>query len=324
MKIKALILIFFTFSKLWSQTKIEFNKLPFEIETLQSLSYKKDDIMPKFIKDKFYYVDVKTDKKISKTGFEIAYPFVGRKSAIIKLNGKFGVVDREGALLVSPIYNTFQLWHTPMRENYVAFGNNASNVFDLLNGKFIIPGNGCAKPYVEFSNFSILKADNGKYGIIEKQKTIIEPIYDSIYLIKFNLIIAKEKNKIGVVDANKTALLPFKYEDIVISKPHNYTISNLVGLKNENIWEYYTLGNKPILITTSKFKCQNMGEILIKNGFGTYKNNQKFNILFKDGSSLEKEYDWISNDGTISIEENKIYILGDDGKPFLYYEVTEK
>ena len=34
-----------------------------------------------------------------------------------------------------------------------------------------------------------------------------------------------------------------------------------------------------------------------------------------------KEYDWISNDGTIAINEKNIYILGDDGIPFLYYGV---
>jgi len=320
-----ILLLIFSFSKLCSQTKIEVGKLPFNIETLQSLSYKKDSIMPKFISDKFYYVNTKTNKKISKEGFEIAYPFVGRKSAIIKLNGKFGVVDRKSNLLVEPIYNTFQLWDTEFRENFVAFGTNANNVFDLLNGRFVIPGNGCAKPNPEIENLSSYKGKNGKYGINKKQKTIIEPIYDSIDLIKYSLIVARKKNKIGIIDEDNSTLLSFSYEDIVIAKPHNYyTIPNLIGLKNGNVWEYYNLGIKPILITKSKFKCQNIGEIIIKNGFGIYKIDQKFNILFYDGSSMVKEYDWISNDGTIAINENKIYILGDDGNPFLYYQVTEK
>ena len=321
MKIKTVILLFFAFSKLCSQTKVEFNKLPFDIETLQSLSYKKDSIMPKFITDKFYYVNTKTNEKIFDKGFEIAYPFVGRKSAIIKLNGKFGIVDRKGNLLVEPSYNSFQLWHTTFRENFVAFGGNANNVFDLLNGEYVIPGNGCENPNPERANVSSFKGKNGKYGIIENQKAIINPIYDSIYLIKFSLIIVKKKKRIGIIDENNVKLLPFNYEDIIISKPHNYTIPNLIGLKNENIWEYYQLENKPKLLAKSEFKCRNIGEIIIKNGIGIYKNNQKFNVLFYDGSSMLKEYDWISNDGTIAINEKNIYILGDDGIPFLYYGV---
>ena len=325
-KLRIVLLILFAIYSITtnSQNQLEFKKFPFDMETLQSLSYRKDTVMPRFILDKFYYIDTKTNKKIGNNGFEIAYPFVGRKSAIIKMNGKYGAVNKKGKLLVEPLYNSFQLWHTPMRENMVAFNNNAQNVFDLFHGEFVIPGNGCAEPYVERSTNFSFKGDNGKYGVFkvdenQNHKIIIKPIYDSIYLIKFKLIIAKKHNKIGIIDENDNLILPFTYQNIVVAKPKYFTIPNLIGLKNETYWEYYQLSNKPILLLKSKYKCQNIGEIIVKKGFGIYNENNKYNILFYDGSSMKNEYDWISNNGTLAINGNRVYILGDDGIPFLYY-----
>lgn len=307
-----------------AQNQLEFKKFPFDMETLQSLSYKKDSIMPRFVSGKFYYLNTKTNKIIGNEGYEVAYPFVGRTSAIIRRNGKYGVVNRKGKLLVEPSYNSFQLWHTPMRENMVAFNNDANSVFDLLQGEFVIPGNGCAEPYVERATIFSFKGATGKYGIYkidenQTHKTIIKPIYDSIYLIKFKFIVAKKNNKIGIIDENDNIIIPFTYENIVISKPKHFTISNFIGLKNETNWEYYQLSNKPILLLKSEFKCQNIGEITIKKGFGIYNHNNKYNILFYDGSSMKNEYDWISNDGTLAMLEDRLYILGDDGIPLLYY-----
>ncbi len=307
-----------------AQNQLKWEKFPFDVETLRSLSYKKDSIMPRFISGKFYYVNIKTNKIMGNEGYEVAYPFVGRKSAIIKRNGKYGAVNRKGKLLVEPSFNSFQLWHTPMRENMVAFDNNANHVFDLSQGEFVIPGNGCAEPYVERATVFSFKGGTGKYGIYkidenQSHKTVIKPIYDSIYLIKSQLIIAKKNNKIGVIDENDNIIVPFIYENIVVAKPKYFTIPNLIGLKNETNWEYYQLSNKPILLLKSEFKCQNIGEIIVKKGFGIYNHNDKYNILFYDGSSLKNEYDWISNDGTLAIQDDKVYILGDDGIPFLYY-----
>ncbi|MDQ0595267.1 hypothetical protein QFZ37_003636 [Chryseobacterium ginsenosidimutans] len=116
MKIYITLLIFLCpFTNLFSQNKIEFDKFPFDIEILKDLSYKKDSIMPKFFGDKFYYININTNKRISEVGFQTAYPFAGRKSTIIKMDDNFGVIDMNGNLLTKPIYKVFQLWHTPMR-----------------------------------------------------------------------------------------------------------------------------------------------------------------------------------------------------------------
>lgn len=327
MKKTILFLILFCSCKnLFSQNKIEFEKFPFDIETLQDLSYKKDSIMPKFIDDKFYYINTKTGKKISETGFQVAYPFVGRKSTLVKIDDNFGIIDINGNLLTKPIYKVFQLWHTPMRENFVALchTNNCSSfeVFDLYKGDFIVPGNGCAEPYYEREKLISFIGKNKKYGIkkldenYQNEKIIIQPIYDSIYYIRRNIFIAKKNGKIGIVDENNKPKLPFSYSKIILSKVN----PNLVGLKINSNWEYYDLADIPKTILKSKFECENIGEIVINDGFGMYKINEKYNILFKDGTSLSQNYDWISNKGTVAIDNNKVYLFGDEKTPFLYYE----
>ncbi len=311
---------------LFSQNKIEFDKFPFDIETLKDLSYKKDSIMPKFIGDKFYYVNIHTNKKISEVGFQIAYPFVGRKSTLIKTDNNFGIIDMNGNFLTKPIYKVFQLFHSPMRENFVALcsTNDCSSfrVFDLSKGDYVVPGLGCAEPYFERKRLISFKGKNKKYGIIkldqnyQNEKIILEPVFDSIYYIKQNLIIAKKNSKIGIIDENNKPLLPFTYDKLILSTQN----SEVIGLKNKKTWEYYNVLDKPVLVLKSKFECENIGEIIINNGFGIYKSNGKYNILFKDVTSLNKNYDWISDKGTVAIDNNKVYLFGEEKTPFLYYE----
>jgi len=320
-------ILFLTFSvTIFSQTKIEFEKFPFNIEALKDLSHKKDSIMPQFIGDKFYYININTNKKISEVGFAAAYPFVGRKSTIIKMEDNFGVIDMNGNILVKPIYKVFQLWHTPMRENFVALchTNNCSSfdVFDLDKGDYIVPGLGCAELSFERERLISFRGNNKKYGVNEldenyqNPKTVLKPIFDSIYDIRRSLVIAKKSGKIGIVDRNNKITLPFKYNKIILSNER----SNLIGLKINSIWEYYNLFDNLGLVLKSKYECKNIGEIIVDDGFGIYKINNKYNILFKDGTSLNQNYDWISDKGTVAIENNKVYIFGNEKTPFLYYE----
>lgn len=324
---QIIITLFLIFSaSLSSQNKIEFDEFPFDIGTLKDLSYRKDSIMPKFIGDKFYYININTGKKITEIGFQVAYPFVGRRSAIIKMEDNFGIIDINGNILIKPVYKIFQLWHTPMRESFVALCRtkdcSSFDVFDLSKGDFIVPGLGCAEPYFERTRFVSFRGENNKYGVnrleenYQNPETILKPVFDSIYDIRRNLIIAKKSGKIGVVDVSNKIILPFKYNKIILSEEK----TDFIGLKSNSIWEYYSLLDNLDLVLKSKYECNNIGEIIIDNGFGIYKVRNKYNILFKDGTSLNKNYDWIFNKGTIAIDDNKVYIFGNEKTPFLYYE----
>ena len=313
-----------------AQKAVDFSQFPFEIGSLENLSYHKDDIMPTFIDGKFYYVDLKTGKKITDKGFDVAYPFKGRVSTIVKSGNKFGVIDRSGKLLVEPVYNGFSLWDTFMRENFACFytGKEKFVVFDLASGNYVTPGNGCGEPGVAHTDFWSFIGDNNKYGIkkvinndYDNPKEIIPPIFDSVYLITSNLIIVMKNNKIGVIDEHNKNILPFEYDNIILSSCDESSFPEIMGLfKNAN-WEYYDINReRPKLILKSEHKCSSMGEINIKTGFGIFEKDGKYNILFTDGSVMKKEYDWISAQGNIAIDNNEVYIIAQDGIPFLYYK----
>ncbi|MDQ0595266.1 hypothetical protein QFZ37_003635 [Chryseobacterium ginsenosidimutans] len=201
-------------------------------------------------------------------------------------------------------------------------GNCSSfDVFDLVKGDYIVPGSGCVEPYFEREKLISFKGRNKKYGVkkldknYKNEKTVLEPVFDSIYYIKRNLVIAKRNGKIGIIDENNKLTLPFTYNKLILSQD-----PELIGLRNNKIWEYYTLLDKPSLILKSKFECENIGGVILSGGFGIYQLNYKYNILFKDGTSLNQYYDWISDKGTVAIDDNKVYIIGDEKKTFLYYE----
>jgi len=62
------------------------------------------------------------------------------------------------------------------------------------------------------------------------------------------------------------------------------------------------------------------GRFSFKNALGIYKEGNKYNILFKDGSTLATTYDAISNNGLIAINNGSVYILNNNKSTFLYYE----
>lgn len=333
MKRLTLVLLILTFSKLNAQTKIDFNQYPFDIEALQKLSTSKDSIMPQFIEDKFYYINTKTKQQVSYKAFQVAYPFSGCNSTVVGDGKRFGILNRKGNFLVQPLYDLFRTGSTLSRKSVVFLDGFDSmftedNIYDLDNCEFVeieIPG----EP-VGAKNIYSYKGENNKYGIKDyneysKLKTLIEPIFDSVYVIrhsynfKSKLIVANKRNEIGIVNEFNEIILPFNYSDITVSKSE-YSQLRIIGLKKDNVWEYYSLGNTPELILKSKFRCTNIDNICIKNALGIYETkSKKFNILFRNGSSLKKEYDWISDNGALAIDNSKVYIIGGDGVPFLYY-----
>ncbi|KAA5532192.1 hypothetical protein F0919_15435 [Taibaiella lutea] len=274
---------------------------PFDIKVLQNLSDKKDSIMPVFKEGKFQYVDVKTGTRIFEKTFDIAYPFDGRNAAIIKSDGKYGIIDRHGKLLAAPEYRSFQLWDAPFRENFVSFDNASDYGFDLQKGIFVNPGNGCEKPFMERPCCVIYKQGD-KYGISKikdnnysSQRILIAPVFDTVYLINAAMAIGSKEDKIICIDSSGKPFFLGIYKEVIMSRPLNeFSYPQVIGLNTGRDWEYYRVGLKPELLLTSEFKCSGIGEVRIRNAFGIYQEKGKFHILYQDGQAMKEAYDWIS------------------------------
>ncbi|MBC5836245.1 hypothetical protein G6N05_15255 [Flavobacterium sp. F372] len=234
--------------------------------------------------------------------FEEAYPFI-KNFALVKFNGKYGIIDKKGVFLVEPIYETIKF-----HDGDVKFDEKLC--FSFRYGKIV---NSCdficgyPKTYI-----GIQFVENNKYQIIDKINKIKSQVYDSIasngkyYLVKKN-------EKWGVIkyDSIFKQVINLKYKN---AKFINYGIALL---NSDNLWEYYKVDIKPKLILTTKILCEPyvcvddklVGVFKTKNG--------KYNLLYNDKSIFE-EFDSIDYTGIYAMRDNKVYIIKNKLKQLLY------
>jgi hypothetical protein len=180
----------------------------------------------------------------------------------------------------------------------------------------------CKEPAIP--QFYVLKDENEKVGIKKNENEIvIEAKYQEVLLVNFTYFIAKQNGKIGVVNFKDEILFPFEFDDVTFSRGKYGSMPQIIGLKKGGKWEYYgNLTSQKSHIIDSNYKCDITTELSLKNAVGIFALNNKKNILFKDGSILPDDYDWISDNGTIGIQGNKVYLIYDKNNRHLYYEAN--
>gem|GEM_PF-5873477 len=173
------------------------------------------------------------------------YDYISKFSngyAAIKKDGKCGAIDEKGNIVINP--------------EYEELGSFADNLFPVkkdgkmgyidLKGKPVIS---CKWNYC--SSFSggaaVFLADNGKYGLINKNgKYIADAIYDSLAIYENGFSIASQNGKFGVLGNKGNTVIAFKYDDIsylgckvftAASKGKTIFIKADSGSYFENKWE---------------------------------------------------------------------------------------
>ncbi|OMQ13543.1 WG repeat-containing protein [[Flexibacter] sp. ATCC 35103] len=286
------------------------NKFPFEMSVLEYFSGNNNVIVPILLKEKFYYIDNNTKAiKIDK-GFDVAYPFINNV-ALVKQKEKYGLINLKGDYIVEPTYKYFQI---ASYQKILIFKNEHDKeiCYDYSINEFVSDYIYCAEPLgPEIITFQGL---NGKYGIKNLQNKIIaEPLYDSVLVIKKKFIVVKLNNKIGIIDNTNKILIPFKYDDFICSRDEN---PKIISLKKKKHWTYLYDFKKAV---DSKYESvENIAELISEKALSIVKNKNKYNILFKDGSVLPIDYDWIAYNGKVAISGNKVYQIY-DFKSFILY-----
>lgn len=297
--------------------------LPFDLTILERQAVYADDIMPKGKAGKFIYIDTKTSKQAFKGTYDSAYPFV-KNAAVVAVGGKYGIIDRNGKWLVKPSVCAFVL---PSYEDYIAIFRSAVNndegefTYNLLSKKPDPGYIGCAEPSA--SPYYSFTDSEGLHGvkILGADKIIIKPQYDSIYGIHQSGAVLVRTKEIGIVNLNNEIIVPLEYDNITRRGGNYPMVTKIIGLRKNNTWEYFDLTNlSKAAILKSTHKCYILEGLVFKNALGIYKEDSKFNILFKDGSTLPTAYDWISDNGLIAVKNGNVYILNNDKSAYLYYE----
>lgn len=335
----AIFLQLFLWNHSFGQALPNATTYPFQMKTLEMLSYRKDSIMPKYDGNRFYYINTKTNKRIGTKTFELAYPHNGFSYAVVKDSGRFGIVDRNGEFKIDPKCDTIQL-SDEISEGYQIqcfIGQPRKKkkfkLFNLHTGVLSDPFSGCVMP--ARPPYDIFKGTNGKYGIKEEYvsnnrlhgKVIFRSVFDTVYKIEYTgLTVAQKKGKIGVLYAHsKQIALKFRYKNFILGNQYSFQTDSgwvgqqYLGLDAVGVWEYYNLKKVPELMFTSTYQCIKLGGMKIKNGIGIVERNGKYNVLLANGKLLNEDYDYLSYDGGIATSDKKVYLFDEEGERYLYY-----
>lgn len=186
--------------------------------------------------------------------------------------GKYGVIDKTGTIVVEPIYNAIQI-PNPSKPVFVCIGEydeeNKQYITKVFNDKneqlfqeyegiqvIQLETNIETNPYEK--NTLVYKKD-GKYGLIDIQgKEITKPIYEEISSVKYKegTFTIKQDGKVGVINLKGKIIIKPEYETIMSDnyyneKTKNKTTGFIVSKKTQEgyLYGYVNYHGKVILDT---------------------------------------------------------------------------
>jgi len=297
----------------------------FDREELIMRATYNDSIMPRYTGGAFYYINPKTGKKLFETGFEAAYPFYG-KCAIVKQHGNVGLIGRNGAYIVNPEYEGFEY---------------ANNLSSLLFRKYL-PELEIELMEVNLSTTKVTKIiqddiQPGYYGQTYYRGDFI----NKNHLYRHGTIIATALSRDTMFSSYQIKVMPIKnklevrfgnFPDVVLTGDelaYHYTVQQpctatpapmlAVGIRNKDKWTYYVLQRNGTFRKVGRNKYAPAFPSLDINADReiSVTHNNKFNIVYNDGSMLAHDYDFIN--GNVGIIGQDVYII-DKGIEYLYYK----
>ena len=269
-------------------------------------------------------------------------------------NGKAGVIDTEGNIIISPIYYNVQI-PNPSKPIFICLsdynledGTYKSKVLnekqeEILNNyekieSLPISGTVSSIPYEK----SILKyKKDEKYGLITFEGQVItKPIYDEIKSLKYKegQLLVKEAGKYGVINQKGEKLIACKYDDIIgdsfYTEENKYSISGyIVCVKTQDGYKYgYITNNGKVLLNTEYNQLYRLNQMENKkDAYLIARKDGKYGLLKNNKIILEFDNQNINYDNKVKllkVEKNdKFGVYDISGKQILerrYKEVAFK
>lgn len=251
-------------------------------------------------------------------------------------NEKFGVIDREGKIIIQPEYDYIQI-PNPEKPIFICLyqyqAENNSYQSKVINDKgdilfteyhdiMAIPRNHTSKKYL-YQNNILTYQENGKYGIITtEEKQVTKAIYDEIETLDYQDGILKvlQNNRYGLIKLNGDSVIKPQYYSIesdgYYTEEKQYTNAGyIVGIKTETGYRYGYVNAKGKEILECKYTSINR-LLEMRSDEAAYlitSLNGKLGFN-KDGQvKIKNDYEQIEYDDT-----NKIILLEKNGKFGLY------
>ena len=167
-----------------------------------------------FILDLYSY-----EMKILGSNYKVVSDFINRMAVIKGRNGKYGLINEEGDIVIEPEYQYLSL----EGEDMVLFreGKNYGYMDRMEN--IIIPA--AFKEITPFYKDRAIFKVNGKEGVVDiTGKVIVLPEYMEVIGIRDNLYILRTEKGVGVFNEKGKAVIEPKYYGITFFGKNNFKV----------------------------------------------------------------------------------------------------
>lgn len=265
------------------------------------------------------------------------------KYYMLNQNGKYGIIDTSGNIVIEPIYDTIKL-PNPEKAIFICELNGKKIIVNEKNEEIFtkyeeveaIPLNGIVSnvPYEK----QVLKyKKDGKYGLITyDEKEITKPIYEEIQSLenKESELLVKKDGKYGVINSKGARLIKEEYDNIIgdgfYTYNEKYKFSGyIVSNKTSQGYRYGYIDNKHKKTLEVEYNSidriiENVDEnenilIVSKNGqYGIVKNNKILINYTYQGIEYDK------NNKLFELQKNVKYGITDyNGKEIIPVEYID-
>jgi len=259
----------------------------------------------------------------------------------LQQNGKYGVIDKEGNLIIEAKYNSVDIPNPTMPifivsddgKNFIALDSNGSKKYEQYDNVEAISINLIASnvPYEK----SVLKyKQDGLYGIIDLEgNKITENIYDSITNIDYkegNLKVEKN-GKFGVINIKGTTIIEPEYDTIIsdgyYDEEEKYENAGFVlRIKTDDGYRFgYANRKGKIILETLYNEISRITELEGKDVYLIVSNNGRYGLIKNGKEIIKSEYTDINfdkNNNLLIVKKDKTYgainIEGDNIIPIDY------
>ena len=250
----------------------------------------------------------------------------------LKVNEKFGVIKKDGNIVVEPKYDEVQI---PNQERgvfvvlsegeYKVLDENRKEIYTDFQEVTAVCGTDASDEKIYNNSILKYKKDN-KYGLLEFDgKTVTDADYDEITSLsdKYGEVLVKKDNKYGVINIKGVILVPCKYDYIRgdgFSKDGSYKDGGyIIGNKTNKGYRYgYIDKNGKEIVKMEQEDIYRVTEIDSSDVYIVASQNGRY-ALFKNKENLT-DYKYIDIDynnkaNVFTVQKNKTYgLIGIDGK----------
>lgn len=247
-------------------------------------------------------------------------------------NSKYGVIDKQGNVLVTPIYDMLEipnpskavfigyLNYDSQAQNYETVVLNEKNEKILTNYSNVLPlmfRDALAE--VPYEKSVLIYKENGKYGVINfKGEKITKSIYDSIESLTYKegCLLVEQKGKFGIINIKGEQIVKIEYDiinaDGYYEEETKYKKAGfIVGKKQEEGYRYGYISNEGKTILEVEYnQIERITEILSQEGiYLIASKNGQAGVYQNDKQIIKNTYTGIEYN-----KQNELFILQKNNK----------